>query len=216
VGVKMRTDLYNMFRQNFPFIIRENNTALSLLSDPTNQVFEKRNDQNELIGVSVVNKNTIYMLCVNKNYRHTGIGTELLRESENYILDCGYDEVQVGVGDSYLMPGIPMRSKPLDEELEEGIIYSDVTDEANDFFEKRGYYHSWSDCNCFDMRSDYSKVNFPDNSVGDTIDGILYRWVTVEDIPKIIECTDDAHQKFSNYYKDKSIYSSNGEKRVDI
>ena len=145
----VRKDLYEMFRENFPFIIRENNTAMNILSDPNNKVIEKRNEDGDLIGVSVINKNTIYMLCVNKEYRHKGIGTWLLNESENYILSKGYDKVIIGAGDSYLMPGIPMRSKPYTETLKEDRIYDDVTDDANDFFTKRGYAHSWNDCNCF-------------------------------------------------------------------
>lgn len=212
----MRYDLYEMFRKNFPFIIRENNTALNLLSDPNNKVIEKKDEKGELIGVSVINKNTIYMLCVNEQYRNKGIGTQLLNESENYILSKGYDTVILGVGDSYLMPGIPMRSKPYNEVLNDDKIYDNVSDEANKFFTKNGYTHSWEECNCFDMRSDYSKVDFPNWSLGDTIDGIQYRWATKEDIPSIIECTDDAHEKFSKYYKDESIYSIDGEKRVLI
>ena len=203
----MRYDLYEMFRVNFPFIIREYNTALNLLSNPNNKVIEKRKEQGELIGVSVINKNTIYMLCVNKDYRNKGIGEELLSESEDYILSNGYNEIIVGVGDSYLMPGIPMKTKPFDEVLKDDKVYEDVTDSANEFFTKRGYVHSW-DCNCFDMKSDYSKVDFPDWSIGDTIDGITYRWATKEDISKIIECTDDAHESFSKYYKDSSKLSS--------
>lgn len=209
----MRYDLYKMFRENFPFIIRENNTALNILSDTNNKVIEKKLD-NKLVGVSVINKNTIYMLCVDKEYRNEGIGSELLKESEEYALSEGYDEIKIGVGDSYLMPGIPMRTKPYNESLNEEKIYDDVTDEANKFFTKRGYVHSWKDANCFDMRSDYSKVNFPDWKIGDIVDGIKYRWATIEDIPEIIKCTDDAHKDFSKYYKDESNY--NGDKRVLI
>ena len=212
----MRYDLYEMFKKNFPFIIRENNTALSLLSDSNNKIIEKKNENDELIGVSVINKNTIYMLCVNENYRNNGIGSKLLKESEDYILSKGYKEIIIGVGDSYLMPGIPMRSQPYTERLNEAKIYDNVNDEANLFFTKRGYIHSWKDCNCFDMRSDYSKVNFPDYKIGDMINGILYRWATINDIPKILECTDDAHENFSKYYKDESIYSTDGKKRVLI
>ena len=212
----MRHDLYEMFKKNFPFIVRENITALNLLSDPDNKVIEKRNEYGELIGVSVINKNTIYMLCVNKEYRHKGIGTQLLKKSEDYVLSEKYDEVKIGAGDSYLMPGIPMKTKPYNEKLNEDKIYSNVTDDANDFFTKRGYIHSWKNSNCFDMRSDYSQVNFPDLKIGDTINGIKYRWATKNDIPSIIECTDDAFQSFSKYYKDESIYGINDKKRVLI
>ena len=85
----VRYDLYEMFKNNFPFIIRENDIALNLLSDTNNKVIEKKNDDGELIGVSVINKNTIYMLCVNEKYRRKGIGNELLKKSEDYILSNG-------------------------------------------------------------------------------------------------------------------------------
>ena len=212
----MRFDLYDMFKQNFPFIIRENNIALKLLSDVNNKVFEEKDEDGKLIGVSVINKNTIYMLCLNKDYRQKGIGSKLLEKSEQYILEKGYENVCVGLGDSYLMPGIPMRSKPFQEVLKEDKLYYDVNDDANDFFVKRGYTHSWKDCNCFDMRSNLHETQFPDKSVGDTINDITYRWATKEDIPNIIKCTNDAHQKFSKYYLDESIYSIDGEKRVLI
>ena len=68
--------------------------------------------------------------------------------------------------------------------------------------------HSWKEANCFDMRADLETVEFPEINIGVTINGINYRWATVEDIPKIIECTDDAEQNFSQYYKDKTIYES--------
>ena len=212
----VRYDLYEMFKNNFPFIIRENDIALNLLSDTNNKIIEKKNDDGELIGVSVINKNTIYMLCVNEKYRYKGIGSKLLKESEDYILSNGYNEIIIGVGESYLMPGIPMKSMPYNEELNETNIYDNVNDNANEFFTKRGYIHSWKECNCFDMKSDYSKVNFPDWKIGDKIDGILYRWATVTDIPKILECTDDAHQNFSKYYKDETFYSIDSKKKVLI
>lgn len=212
----MRYDLYDMFRKNFPFIVRENNTALQLLSEKNNKVFEEYDEKGNLIGVSVINKNTIYMLCVNEEYRRRGIGSKLLEKSEQYILEQGYENVSVGVGDSYLMPGIPMRSKPFQEELKQDKLYENVNDDSNEFFSKRGYSHSWEDCNCFDMRSNLTETKFPEESVGDTINGITYRWATKEDIPNIIECTDNAHQKFSKYYLDESIYSLDGEKRVLI
>ena len=125
------------------------------------------------------------MLCVDKEYRNRGIGNKLLDDSENYILEKGYDKVSIGVGDNYLMPGIPMATKPYDEQLKEDKIYDDVNNDAYNFFSKRGYSHSWEDANCFDMRADLDAVKFPSESIGDTIDGITYRFATISDIPKI-------------------------------
>lgn len=156
------------------------------------------------------------MLCVDKEYRHKGIGTKLLNDSEKYILENGYDEVSIGVGDDYLMPGIPMSTKPYDEKLKEDNIYSDATNDSYDFFSKSGYTHSWKDANCFDMRADLDKVQFPSESIGDTINGITYRFATISDIPKIVECTDDAYEEFSKYYKNEKLYASDSQKKVLI
>ena len=211
----MENELFDIFKRNFPFILREDSIVLELLSDPKNKIFEKRNEEGKLIGVSVTNKKTIYLMCVDKKYRNQGIGTELLNESEKYVLENGYDNIKVGAGDRYLMPGIPTSIKPFVEKISPDKIYDDVTNEASSFFEKRGYIHSWKDSNCFDMRADLETVEFSEISIGDTVNGIHYRWATVEDISKVIECTDDAEQNFSQYYKDETIYK-NGKHRVLI
>ena len=58
------------------------------------------------------------MLCVNKGYRNQGIGTSLLKESEDYIKKQGYKEVNIGVGYDYLMPGVPTNKMVYEEALE--------------------------------------------------------------------------------------------------
>ena len=102
---------YNFFRRNFPYIVRDENEALKIIDNPENKVIEVNKD-GKLIGVSIIHKNTILMLCVAEEYRHNGIGSKLLNDSEEYILEKGYDKVKVGVGDNYLMPGSTMRTKP--------------------------------------------------------------------------------------------------------
>jgi len=207
---------YEMFRKNFSFIVRDEIEALEIINNPENKIIETKDDNGNLIGVSIIHKNTILMLCVDKEYRHRGIGSKLLNDSENYILGKGYDKVNIGVGDNYLMPGIPMATKPYDEELKEDRIYDNVNNDAYNFFLKRGYFHSWEDANCFDMRADLDSVEFPSESVGDTIEEITYRFATVNDIPKIIECTDDAEKSFSKYYKNKKLYAEDSNQKVLI
>lgn len=207
---------YEMFRRNFPFIVRDEREALEIINNPENKIIEVNDENGNLIGVSIIDKNTILMLCVDKEHRHKGIGNKLLSDSEKYILEKGYDIVSIGVGDNYLMPGIPMATKPFEEQLKEDKIYDDVTNDSYNFFSKRGYSHSWEDANCFDMRSDLDKVDFPSQSIGDTIDGITYRFATISDIPKIVECTDDAEQSFSKYYKNENLYSNKSKQKVLI
>ncbi len=206
-------ELMNLYKKNFPFVIREDAYVDKLLNKKENKRIEKRNEANELIGVSVINRNTIYMLCVNSEYRNKGIGTELLKESEKYIKDSGFNNVIVGVGDGYITPGIPTIHKYVESENEK--LYENITDNARLFFEKRGYFHN-EDCNIFDMRLELKDFDKLDYSINDTINNIEYRWATIDDLDNIIKCTDDAFEKFSKYYRNKDLYDENSNQRVLI
>jgi ribosomal protein S18 acetylase RimI-like enzyme len=205
-----------MFRKNFPFIVRNEEEALKIINNPENKIIEVNDACEKLIGVSIIHKNTILMLCVLKEYRHRGIGNKLLNDSENYILEKGYNKINIGVGENYLMPGIPMRTKPYEEELNEDKIYPNVTNDSYDFFSKRGYFHSWKDANCFDMRADLEQTKYIDESIGDTINEITYSFATLSDIPKIIKCTEDAEPGFTKYYKNEKLYSDDSKQKVLI
>lgn len=133
---------YEMFRKNFPFIVRDERESLEIINNTENKIIEAKDDNGNLIGVSIIHKNTILMLCVDKKYKNRGIGSMLLNDSEKYILKKGYDKVSIGVGDNYLMPGVPMSTKPYDEQLKEDKIYDDVNNDDYNFFSKRGYSHS--------------------------------------------------------------------------
>jgi len=207
----MINELIDIFKINFPFVVREEKTVKDILGNKENKIIEKRNDNNELIGVSVINKNVIYMLCVNKEYRNRGIGTYLLDESEKYIKESGYKKIVIGVGDNYITPGVPTSHKYFDSENEG--LYETVTDDARLFFEKRGYIHSW-DCNCFDMRLNLNKFDKIKYNVNDTIDGITYRWATTGDLDEICKCTNDAHEDFTQYYKNEKLYNENNNQKV--
>lgn len=212
----MINEIYDIYKRNFPYIVREERTVIRILSDCNNKIFAEKNDYGNLMGVSVINKNSIYLICVDTEYRNKGIGTKLLNESEEYIKQQKYKTVIIGVGDDYLMPGIPTNVKQISEKLQDDNIYSNVTNEASTFFIKHGYLHSWKDSNCFDMRVDLKTQDFPNINIGDTIDGISYRWATVDDIPKIVECTNDAWKEFTPYYKDKHLYNEKSNQKVLI
>ncbi len=207
---------YQMFKQSFPYIVRNREEALRILNNPENKFIDINDEKGNLIGTSIIHKNTILMLCVSGKFRNNGLGTRLLKNSEEFIEKCGYNEINIGVGENYLMPGIPMATKPYSEELKEDEIYKCVTNDSYNFFSRRGYFHSWKDANCFDMRADLEKNNFSNESIGDVIDGIKYRFANINDIPKIIEATDDACKEFSVYYKDKNLYSKKSRQKVLI
>jgi ribosomal protein S18 acetylase RimI-like enzyme len=212
----MVDELTAIFRRNFPYIVRGDKKVLEILSGPENKIFEKRNKNNELIGVSVVHKNTIYLLCVDAEYRNRGGASELLTLSEDCILSNGYDRVIAGAGGDYIMPGVPVRSKPYNEVLHDDAIDPSVNDDAGKFFESRGYSHSWTGCNCFDMRVNLKDFTYDEHSIGGVINGVTYRWAAECDIPRIKLCTDDAFEGFTQYYLDKKIYDPSNNQRVLI
>jgi len=202
---------YDIFRRNFPYVSREDKTINEILKNKNNIVIEKRNEQDELMGVSIINKNIILMLCVDEQYRNKGLGTILLNESEKFIKENGYDEIKVGVGFDYLAPGIPTSKKYYASENEK--LYSGLNTKSSDFFEKRGYIHSW-DCNCFDMFLPLKEFYKTDYSIGSVIDGILYRWATIEDLDSIVKCVDDAEENFTKYYKNEKLYDETNNQKV--
>ena len=211
-------EYFKIFKENFPYISREEKTLKEVIDKDDNIYFEKKNDKNELIGCAIVNKNTILLLVVDKDYRNKGIGTELLNKCEDIIIKNGFKEIVLGVGFNYLMPGVPTSKKYVDSIYEK--LYPKLTDEASDFFEKRNYIHSWKDCNCFDMKMSLSNFVRNEYDIGDTINDISYRWATVDDLDGIINCADDACQfqdeKFSKYYRNLDLYKKNNNQKVLI
>ena len=186
-------ELLELYHRNFSNNIRNEETVKDILSNPENHIIERRID-NKLIGVSIINKNTVLMLCVDEEYRHKGIGTKLLNQSEKYILEHGYDKINVGGGYDYLMPGVPIN-------------------EAISFFERRFYTHSWGNDECFDMDMEL-KDTICDYNLGDTVNGIRYRLATINDLEVIKKCTDDAQDSFTKYYMNTKLYDTNNDQIV--
>ena len=208
-------EIFDIYKRNFPYINREEKTIREIINNKDNIVFERREDNN-LIGCVIVNKNTILLLVVDEEYRNKGIGSSLLEECENIIINNGYNNIVLGVGFDYLMPGVPTSKKYVSSVHEN--LDPMVNDDASTFFEKRGYIHSWKDCNCFDMKMKLSDFNQNEYSIGDTINNIYYRWANIDDLDEIIKCADDACQyqdeKFSKYYNNKDLYNENNNQRV--
>lgn len=209
-------EIFEIYKRNFPYINREETTLKEIINNEDNKIFEKRNADNSLIACAIVNKNTILLLVVDEKYRKQGIGSSLLEECEETILKNGFDRIILGVGFNYLMPGVPTSRKCSSSEHEH--LDPMVNDIASNFFEKRGYAHSWGKCNCFDMKMNLSDFTKNENSIGDTINDITYRWATIEDLDDIIKCSDDACQyqdeKFSKYYRNANLYREDNKQKV--
>lgn len=185
----MVNEIVDLFHNNFPDIIRSEYTIREILGDITNH-FICFKDKDKVVGVSVIQENVIIFFCVDESYQNQGIGTLLLKQSEAYIKSAGFHKIVVGAGKNYIMPGIPMSNN------------------AHLFFQKRAYYHSWKDCGCFDMSLLLKDFIWNENSIGDTIKGITYRWATINDIEEIKKCVSDAEEEFLQFYESKSLYKN--------
>lgn len=208
-------EIYELFRRSLPYVIREEETVRGIVGNKENRIIEKRNEENRLIGVSVIHKNAIMLLLVAPEYRRQGMGSLLLEESEKAICEAGYKEVTVGLGEDYIMPGIPTSKRyapAVNEHLDER-----VDEIASQFFEKRGYVHDWgNECNCFDMKFTLCEFDKEEYSVGDTIDGICYRFATIEDRTSVSACTDAACEEFTRWYQEDVLYTENDSSRVMV
>lgn len=209
-------ELCMLFRGSLPFAVRAGDTVRQILGDEANHVITRRDENNRLIAASVIHGDAIYMLCVEPKYRKAGLGGALLAESEQYIRAQGHKQVCVGAGDDYLTPGIPTDKMPFAQELMPARLCDGLSDDARAFFAKRGYVHSWGECNCFDMSQQLADFDYCAHSVGDEIDGVRYRWAVPDDIAAVCACTDDAHESFTQYYADAALYAPYAGQRVLI
>ena len=64
---------YEIFRKNFPYIVRNEEEAIKIINNPENKFITIKDETKNLVGLSIIHKNTILMLCVNKEYRNKGI-----------------------------------------------------------------------------------------------------------------------------------------------
>lgn len=209
-------ELYALFRRNFPYIIREEATARAILAHPDNHYIERRDDSGRLYAASVVNANAIILLAVDEDRRKTGVGSALLAESEACICANGHDSVVIGAGFDYLCPGVPVREKPHPETLLRENIDPRIPENNASFFIKRGYRHSWNDCNCFDMRQPMENCVLTEHNIGDTVSGVLYRWAEPSDYTGVLACTDDAEPNFTKYYAAGDFYREDSPERTLI
>ena len=191
----MTDKLFALYEACFPNIIRVTDTVLKVLSFPENHII-LREEEGKPIAAAVINGNVVLMLCVLPEWRGKGIGSALLEEAEAYIRANGHGEVRFCDGPEYITPGIPE--------------YAGVWD----FFKKRGYVHGWGDCECVDMKMTLADFACKEHSVGDTVNGYLYRWAELKDIPAIADCVDTAEEDFTQYYRDEALYNGKSSQRV--
>lgn len=209
----MVQELASIFERNFPLVVRDRTSVLRILGDEGNIVFEERNAQNDLIGVAVINKGTILMICVDQGYRRQGIGSRLLKKAEDVIRENGFEKINIGCGFDYLAPGVPTSKRYFPAENED--LYPGLDETASDFFVHRGYVHSW-DCNCFDMRFPLSEFKQNGYGIGVEIEEITYRFALPSDREGVCSCMDNAFPEFTGYYRENALYQEGEGSRILI
>lgn len=192
----MLQEYLSIFRRNLPYVIRTDESVLALFSHEKCGFLEKRSENGALSALLCYCDNVILLLCVDEPYRKQGWGSELLAIAEEKIRENGFDEVVLGAGFSYLVPGVPMH-KPYFLSQREGVLDLSWEDHAA-FFEKRGYLHSW-DCNCFDMARELSR----DEAFLE--DGSL-RFAELSEKDAICDMMQEAHASFAKYYRNEALY----------
>jgi ribosomal protein S18 acetylase RimI-like enzyme len=183
----MVNEIFKLFQENLPNIIRRDGAVINVLNDESNHIIDY-SDGGKLVGVSVVNDGTIYLLCVDKSAQNQGIGTRLLLQSEEYIASKGFNKIELGAGKDYIMPGVPMN------------------DGAHGFFLKFGYTHSWGDSGCIDMSQALEGFICNDYAIGDTINGIKYIRADPNHLESTVKCVFDAEESFVCFYQNEDLY----------
>lgn len=107
----MNEMLYDVFQKAFvdtSVSYEEFISRLDLNDSTVLKYFEP--ETGELIGFSVVRENCISLLCVLPEHQNKGIGTTLLKQSENLIAANGYNEIFLGYkGETTsLFKGVPL------------------------------------------------------------------------------------------------------------
>ena len=210
----MTEKLYALFKRNFPFAMREEETALRILSNPENCIFIHKDSSGAIAGAAVIHKNNVLLLCVDEPLRHRGIGSELLKKAEMHVKNAGYAEITIGAGDDYLMPGVPVKEMPFEENFSNIALNPLIPENNASYYIKRGYSHAWGNCNCFDMRMPFTpallSVENPDTP------GITYRFAKKTDLPSILSCVHAAEPEFCKYYEESESYEPDSVDKILI
>ena len=201
----MINELFELYRRNFGVFRRDENTVREILGDDENTIITERDGTGNLVGASVINENTVLMLAVDKTHRGRGIGSSLLEQSEKLIKHKGYGEIRIGAGRNYLLPGVPTSKGYYPAEGEN--LYHGLDCEFSDFFENRGYAHSW-DCSCFDMLISFDSGGGKSDFELETKEGVSYRWAREADIQSLCDTVRVSHPSFCRWYERQELYDA--------
>ncbi len=142
-------EIYDVFRQCFPYIPMSYSVFEKKLYGCR---IEKKSIHDVCVAFSAVSHNVVVLLCVHPDYQLAGLGTELLRKSEKFICEQGFDKIILG------------RSQ-------NDIFFGAVMDELSHIFFKKHGYFAYNGNLCMSLKSsdfcyqDFIKKNpYPDGT----------------------------------------------------
>ncbi len=181
----MDNRIYDIFTECFPQFSVSEKTFEKLLG-PENCTIITHCENGSVVGYSAVQDNYIRLLCVEPPYRNKGIGSELLRRSEEAILSGGFDTAVLGGTNSELFIGA-------------------VTPEEqwNDmrcfFFENRGYTASDG---CIEMKMSLS--DFSESSVPGYPSDVTFRYCGKDKLQELLGAVNEVDSEWLVYFKPES------------
>lgn len=185
----MEQAMYTIFNECFPKFPINEDVYEALLKHEDNHYIRKC-ENNQLIGYSVVRDNHIMLLCVTKSHQNKGIGKELVKESEAFIKQNGFDTVILGAFHSKLFLGAVLDEKDWEEK-------------HHAFFESCGYHCTGG---CVEMQMPLKDVKVEELPVNLHPENITFEYCTEEDKTKLYEAVAQVDEEWVQYFKVNKLF----------
>jgi len=172
----MFSDIYGLYNKCFPAYEMTEEGFNDWLCPEKAHIIRAFNNE-KLAGFSMLHGNSIVLLCVDEKERGKGLGSKLLKESEEHIKSTGAEKIILGHGAYYVFQGVPAENPA-----------------SVSFFEKRGYSAEWTSVNMGIRLADFdaSVLNIPPKP-----DSVTFRFAEDADKPELLKAVEDADSDYS-------------------
>ena len=186
----MTSELFEIFNKCYPELPMNEQVLATLLGEEPYEVI-RQEEQEKVVGYSIVRENRILLLCVAPEEQGKGIGSSLVKKSEEYIKKMGYDTVVLGGFSSRLFLGATV-----DEEGYENKHHA--------FFESLGYQ---ANDGCCEMYMDLKGFRLEDVKVPVNPAGVSFGYYTDSDRTELYEAVAQVDKEWVQYFQnDAPVY----------
>ena len=181
----MNTQIYELYARCFPdFSMNEEIFSRLLDSDKCEVI--TRSENGVLAACSVIEGNCIRLLCVLPEFQGKGIGSALLKDSEEAIASNGFDTAILGGMDSRLFIGAVTSEEQWN-------------DMRCHFFEKRGYNASNG---CIEMKMELS--DFSEDKTPEYPDDVKFGYCTEDKSDELREAVNQINPEWLQFFDNGS------------